>query len=40
VTWTLLAKGLLWALVIGVVGGVPPAIRAARLPVTLALRAS
>jgi len=40
VTWTLLGKGLLWALVIGVVGGVPPAIRAARLPVTLALRAS
>jgi putative ABC transport system permease protein len=39
VTWGLLGKGLLWALVIGALGGVPPAIRAARLPVTVALRA-
>jgi putative ABC transport system permease protein len=40
VTWALLGKGLVWALVIGAMGGVPPAIRAARLPITLALRAS
>lgn len=38
VTGSLLAKGLLWALAIGLVGGLPPAIRAARLPVTVALR--
>ena len=38
VTGALFAKGLLWALVIGAAGGVPPAIRAARLPVTLAMR--
>jgi putative ABC transport system permease protein len=38
VTWGLLAKGLVWALVIGAVGGLLPAIRAARLPVTAALR--
>src|SRR5687767_9930952 len=38
VTRGLLAQGLAWALVIGVVGGLLPAIRAARLPVTVALR--
>jgi putative ABC transport system permease protein len=38
VTGALLAKGLLWALAIGLVGGLPPAVRAARLPVTVALR--
>jgi putative ABC transport system permease protein len=38
VTRGLLAKGLVWALVIGAVGGLLPAIRAARLPVTTALR--
>lgn len=38
VTGALFAKGLLWALAIGAAGGVPPAIRAARLPVTLAMR--
>jgi putative ABC transport system permease protein len=38
VTGELLAKGLGWALVIGLVGGLPPALRAARLPVTVALR--
>ncbi len=38
VTRGLLAKGLVWALVIGVAGGLLPAIRAARLPVTAALR--
>jgi putative ABC transport system permease protein len=38
VTPTLLAQGLAWALLIGMVGGLLPAIRAARLPVTVALR--
>ena len=38
VTPTLLARGLAWALLIGAAGGLPPAIRAARLPVTVALR--
>jgi putative ABC transport system permease protein len=39
VTPRLLAQGLAWALGIGLAGGLLPAIRAARLPVTLALRA-
>jgi putative ABC transport system permease protein len=38
VTRGLLARGLVWALVIGAAGGLLPAIRAARLPVTQALR--
>lgn len=38
VTRGLLARGLVWALVIGAAGGLLPAIRAARLPVTEALR--
>ena len=38
VTRGLLAQGLTWALVIGMAGGLLPAIRAARLPVTEALR--
>jgi len=38
VTPGLLARGLTWALVIGVAGGLLPAVRAARLPVTVALR--
>ena len=38
VTRELLLQGLLWALVIGLAGGMLPAIRAARLPVTAALR--
>jgi len=38
VTPALLAQGLAWALVIGAAGGLLPAIRAARLPVTVALR--
>jgi putative ABC transport system permease protein len=38
VTRGLLAKGLAWALGIGLAGGVLPATRAARLPVTEALR--
>jgi putative ABC transport system permease protein len=38
VTPRLLAQGLVWALIIGAAGGLLPAIRAARLPVTVALR--
>jgi putative ABC transport system permease protein len=38
VTPALLGRGVLWALVIGAAGGLLPAIRAARLPVTVALR--
>jgi putative ABC transport system permease protein len=38
VTPALLAQGLLYALVLGLLGGVLPAIRAARLPVIVALR--
>ena len=38
VTPQLLQLGLSWALVLGVVGGLFPAIRAARLPITTALR--
>ena len=40
VTTGLLARGLVWALVIGAAGGLLPAVRAARLPVTVALRAA
>jgi putative ABC transport system permease protein len=32
--------GLIWALVVGLLGGLPPAIRAARLPIATALRAT
>jgi putative ABC transport system permease protein len=39
VTAALLGQGLVWALAIGMAGGLAPAIRAARLPVTVALRA-
>jgi putative ABC transport system permease protein len=39
VTPGLLARGLGWALLIGAAGGLLPAIRAARAPVTVALRA-
>ncbi len=38
VTPALLAHGLAWALLIGAAGGLLPALRAARLPVTLAMR--
>lgn len=38
VTPVLLVAGVLFALVMGLVGGVPPAIRAARRPVVVALR--
>src|SRR5687767_12234202 len=34
----LLAAGVAFALLMGLVGGVPPAVRAARLPVVIALR--
>jgi putative ABC transport system permease protein len=39
VTTGLLGRGLLWSLLIGALGGLLPAVRAARLPVTTALRA-
>jgi putative ABC transport system permease protein len=38
VTPALVVQGLTWALAIGFVGGLFPAVRAARLPVTQALR--
>ena len=38
ITPALLAIGVGFALVMGVVGGLPPAVRAARLPVATALR--
>jgi len=38
VTPQLLVKGIVWATLIGLVGGVLPAIRAARLPIATALR--
>jgi len=34
----ILAQGLLCAMVVGFIGGLPPAIRAARLPIAMALR--
>ena len=40
VTWPLLWTGIKWALAIGFIGGLFPAVRAARLPVTTALRES
>ena len=38
VTGALLWTGVKWALAIGFIGGLFPAVRAARLPVTAALR--
>jgi putative ABC transport system permease protein len=38
VTPQLLVRGIIWATVIGVVGGLLPALRAARLPIAAALR--
>jgi putative ABC transport system permease protein len=38
VTPALLARGVVWAAVIGLIGGLFPAIRAARLPIAAALR--
>jgi len=40
VTPSILVQGLQWALVIGFAGGLLPALRAATLPVTAALRES
>ena len=40
VTGTLIATGIVWACVIGLLGGLFPAMRAARLPVAEALRAA
>lgn len=40
VTPGLVAQGLFWALLIGFIGGLLPALRAARIPVTEALRAT
>ncbi len=38
VTPQLLARGIVWAAIIGLIGGLFPAIRAARLPIAVALR--
>jgi putative ABC transport system permease protein len=38
VTTELLVQGLMWAVVIGLLGGLLPALRAARMPVVSALR--
>ena len=38
VTPTLMSRGLIWAVSLGFVGGLFPALRAARLPITVALR--
>jgi putative ABC transport system permease protein len=40
VTPALVLTGVIWALVMGFVGGILPAVRAARVPVTTALRAT
>jgi putative ABC transport system permease protein len=40
VTPALLVKAIIWAAVLGLIGGIFPAIRAARLPISSALRAS
>lgn len=40
VTPQLVALGIIWACLIGLIGGLFPAIRAARLPVATALRAT
>jgi putative ABC transport system permease protein len=40
VTPDLVTRGLLWSIVIGLLGGLFPAVRAARLPVVVALRAA
>ena len=38
VTPALMRNGIIWALALGTIGGLFPAIRAARLPITVALR--
>jgi putative ABC transport system permease protein len=40
VTPALALLGVIWALVMGLIGGILPAVRAARVPVTTALRAT
>jgi putative ABC transport system permease protein len=40
VTPALVERGMTWALLLGLIGGLAPAIRAARLPVVEALRAA
>jgi putative ABC transport system permease protein len=40
ITWDLVRTGLIWAAVIALIGGIFPALRAARLPVATALRAA
>jgi putative ABC transport system permease protein len=40
ITWDLVRTGLIWAAVIALLGGIFPALRAARLPVATALRAA
>jgi putative ABC transport system permease protein len=40
VTPALLAQGIFYSVVIGLIGGLFPAIRAARLPISAALRES
>ena len=40
VTPALIVLGVIWACLIGIIGGLFPAIRAARLPVATALRAA
>jgi putative ABC transport system permease protein len=39
ISWQLILAGIVWACTIGIVGGMLPAIRAARVPVATALRA-
>lgn len=39
VSWQLIVIGIVWACAIGLIGGLFPAVRAARLPVATALRA-
>ena len=38
VTPVLIRNGIIWALALGTIGGLFPAVRAARLPITVALR--
>jgi len=40
VTLQLAGIGIAWALVMGLIGGLLPALRSARVPVTTALRAT
>jgi putative ABC transport system permease protein len=39
VDWQLVALGIIWSCIIGLIGGLLPAVRAARLPVAKALGA-